>query len=597
MRALAAGLIVAGLLSVGLHSPGVLAAPLTGNLELGGRYTRSDGAGRSSESQGQNATLRLRKSTYVWQPWFAQVNAEVGLSLTRDSSRVEGESTRATSGEVVDGRLDLTLLPPSRFPLRLWLERRDSRFTDDRLIGSSRLDRTLTRYGLRQQYRSPTAGNYVFRLEETVVEQVDDATQRDERLSWSFTGQRRFERHDLGVQLDQDRTSSEPESRRTERSDLSLRHRYTPDMEGPGSITFNNLANANRRRTSTPQLQSRFDRNQLNSTAMWRNLGGRPLDFTANARLMETHSRGGDTASEQQLLALNTGVRYRLSDQWRFNANSGATLQQREHRDATGLTSEQSQVAHQHGAAVDFSSQVRTLAGFRHRWNADLSSNYRDGGDGEGAASGSLGVGQSLDRALASGDFGRLHGRANQSASHRVSSVDESGSSLQHGLALRWNRPLSEGSAFGELQFSDARQFNAGRQARVFQLANLQLSLQQQVSPAQSLSANATLQVSRSGDEAGFDHWQPSTSLGLVYRQQGLFGVQRLHWRSDLRYTSDNLLYLVRREDAFEEREQVRWENRLDYRIGMMSASVSATLTENDGVLDQAYRLTLSRRF
>lgn len=585
------------LLLAGLLSPAALATPLTGSLDLGGRYARSDGAERDSESQGQSATLRLRKSTHLWEPWFAQVNGEVGLSLTRDSARTQGEATRATRGEVVDGKVELTLLPPSRFPLRLWLERRDSRLTDDRLVGPSRLDRTLTRYGLRQQYRSPTAGNYVFRLEETVVEQLDDATQRDERLSWSFTGQRRFSRHDLGLQLDQDRTTSAPEARRTERSDLSVRHRYTPDSEGPASFTLNNLASANRRDTRTPLLHSRFDRDQLSSTALWRNVAGRPLDLNASTRLMETRNRGAVTSSEQQLLSLNAGARYRLSEQWRVNANSGATLQQRETRDAAGLADEESQVAHRHAASLDFTSRVRTLAGFRHRWNADLAGNYRDGGDGEDAASGSLGVGQSLDRALASGGFGRLHGRANQSASHRVSSADVASSNLQHGLALRWDRALEEGSAFGELQFSDARHFEAGEQQRVFQLANLQLSLQQQLSPARSLSANATLQANRSGDETGFGAWQPSTSLAAVYRQQGLFGVQRLHWRSDLRYTSDNLLYLVRREDAFEEREQVRWENRLDYTIGKLSAYFTATLTESDGLLNQAYRLTLTRRF
>lgn len=569
------------------------AAQVNGSLDYTGRYQRSENEGGTNASLNHAGTLRLNTQTYLWEPWFAQVNADIGLSLTRSQSRNTGESETAGSGTSMTGRVDLSLFPSSRFPFRLWVERLDSRLTNDNLAGDRSSDRTRTRTGFDQRFRSRSGGSYGFRLEKTVVQQVDEQSRRDERLNWTFDARKRFEQHDLSMSLkgDRARQASRLDSAR-DSTTLALRHRYTPEES---NLSVNTQANANRRELRSALGDSDLERNQVSSTAIWNNAGERRLRLSGSLRAADSSSGAGANMSEQRLLSTSLGASYRYSDRWNFSVNTGATVRESDRAGRVGENSTR-QTRHQHSAQARFRSEERTFAGIEHSWDANAQTRY-SADDDKQDASASLGVGQRFKRDWARSDSGRLSGQFRQSVSHSESRQDAASTALQNGASLRWEQRLGQDTAYSELQVTDSRQFRGGGLESAFQLVNLQVSAQRRASPDRSLNGNVTLQANRSDDGEGFGDWQPSTSLGVTYNHRGLFGLYRLSWRSDLRYTSDNLLYLVRRDDDVEESQSLRWENRFEYQIGLLSTQFAATVSEADDRLVQSYRLTLSRRF
>lgn len=560
--------------------------PVTGELQYTGRYARADDSGPSRSSESHVGTLRLDTSMPIWEPWLAHLRANVGLSVTETETRRGGEEPSSSTGRLRTGELELNVLPSSRFPLRIWADRRDSRLNDDvQLIGVLGVDRSVTRYGLQQQYTSDAGARYVFRIEETVVKEEAEEDRRDERLNWSLNASQRWTEHDLAVDLRQDQTREGLTGRSTDRDLLAARHRYTPQDR---NYTLNNLVSLTRRDTATPLSGSRFTQNQVTSTGFWRSPGARPLQVTGNLRVMESRSDFGEDETTDQLADLSVGASYQRDEHWRFDATSGVSLRDRD---------DGNELSHRHSASARYSSTRRPLGGFEYRWDADSRVGYRGGDETEDSAEIGVGLGHTLDRDLADGRYGRLRATLQQAASQTWSSTDNDRADLTHGAFLYWDHSAGEVNAFGQLQATDARQFNPNDPDRVFQLVNLQLSVQQQLTREQSISGNASFQASRSGETGDMSDWQPSTSLGLVYNHRQLFGVPRLRLRSDLRYTSDDVLGLLRPEDRLEAAENLRWENRFDYTIGLLDLSLLLALTETGDASNQLYLFRLTRRF
>lgn len=563
-------------------------ATLSGELEYTGRYNRADDGGGTRSTESHVGTARLNLFTPIWEPWFAHLRASVGFSVTETENRGGGEPSSTTTGTLRTGEMELNVVPMSRFPLRIWADRRDSRLNDDvQLIPVLGVDRSVTRYGLQQQYISDRGDRYSFRIEETVVKEDADDSRRDERLNWTFTSSHSWTEHDLTLDLSQDRTKERLTGRRTDRDLIAARHRYTPQ---DANYSVSSLASATRRDTATDLVESRFTQNQLSSTGFWRSPGPRPLRVTGSVRVVETRNELESADFVDRLGDVSVGAYYQRDENWRFDASSGLSLRDRSAADG-------SEFSHRHNARANYSSTRRPLGGFEYRWDADAQVGYRGNSETDDSRQLGAGLGHTLNRALADGRYGRLRSTLQQSVSHTWSSTDDSRTSLVNGAFLYWNHSAGETNAYGQFQATDSRQFNESEPDRVFQLVNLQLSVQQQLARDQTLAGNVTLQTSRSGESGDMDDWQPSTSLGVVYNHRQMFGMPRLRFRSDLRYTSDNVLGLLRPEDRLEDRETVRWENRVDYTIGMLELRFLVALTEADRISNQLYLFQLRRRF
>ncbi|MEY4751601.1 MAG: hypothetical protein RIQ60_3815 [Pseudomonadota bacterium] len=127
-----------------------------GTLAFDLRTLRLSDGSRSSQALVYND---IDLSSHLWQPWFAQVRAGLGLLAERDRrSAPEQPDTRSGTGSVT-GRFALAVFPASRFPFELRADLSDSRVSGDNLGTDFRSQRL----GLTQSWR-PAYGNQNLQL-------------------------------------------------------------------------------------------------------------------------------------------------------------------------------------------------------------------------------------------------------------------------------------------------------------------------------------------------------------------------------------------------------------------------------------------------
>ena len=138
---------------------------------------------------------------------------------------------------------------------------------------------------------------------------------------------------------------------------------------------------------------------------------------------------------------------------------------------------------------------------------------------------------------------------------------------LQHSISLTNGVRSGDTSRYIRLSVLDQRSF--ADEPRNYQIANLQYTMQGQVSRNRSWNVNASVQYGRREQEASIVQAIESTSLSysiaMNYRHAELFDVNNLTFTSDLRWISED----VRTEDPFDpdfeletDRLNSSWRNR-----------------------------------
>jgi hypothetical protein len=143
----------------------------------------------------------------------------------------------------------------------------------------------------------------------------------------------------------------------------------------------------------------------------------------------------------------------------------------------------------------------------------------------------------------------------------------------------------------------DSRTF--GETQSAFQLANLQASGQMQLSRFSSFTANLTLQGTRQEtQESPASGLNVTTNGGLTYQHTRFFGVPRLAYLASYN-RSDYLVNARQQGDLEAPRQQATWtlDQRLEYRIGRIEASLQYRLAEFDGKKNALVFFRLARHF
>ena len=134
-----------------------------GKLALDLRWTSAGDDRRSTQAL---TSGDIEMASYVWQPWFVQVRAGLGLVLAR--SRTLGGDTPPGSDGVVDlnGRVQVSVFPASRFPFEFRAEVSDSRASGETLVTDFR----TYRVGLSQVYQPPRSNSsYALNLDHSRI--------------------------------------------------------------------------------------------------------------------------------------------------------------------------------------------------------------------------------------------------------------------------------------------------------------------------------------------------------------------------------------------------------------------------------------------
>ena len=231
-------------------------------------------------------------ASYVWQPWFIQLRAGVGVVLGRDNNH-GGEAPPTRNGNnALTGRLQVSVFPASRFPFELRADAGDSRASGETLLNDYR---TL-RLSLSQSWRPQTGSDlYVLNLDHSRVRGGDGVS--DALTLLRASGVRQWGRHTLDVGLTwstNTRTDNDDSSRQTS---FTARHAWTPAT----SLTADTLASWNDVRLAIGRGSSRLslasDVRQVSTFASWQPRRGDwgwsesgALVVTGTARVIESGS-------------------------------------------------------------------------------------------------------------------------------------------------------------------------------------------------------------------------------------------------------------------------------------------------------------------
>lgn len=520
----------------------------------------------------QSLMGQVNASTYLWAPWLAQVSGGLGLSF------YTVEADRQQEGEVVTGNIRLNLFPVSHFPFEAYFDFNDSR--QDGSVVSEQF--TTTRYGIKQGY-SPVNSNtrYLFGYDHTTQTRAKTGDDNFDALQLEMSTQ--LKSHSFQVNGRMTENSSADGTLDSSYRSLAGQHAWRPS----GRFSLENLANLTYTESDAgaSPLESTFL--QLNSQGIWRDKTDKWL-VTGGVRMFGFSTAINATEAEIRSLNLNLGANYQYSAATRLFGNYNVT--QTEGATTSGLTTSQTLGASYQPTPLPFGK-------WNYVWGALGSASNRTGEIDSGQHV-SAQLNHGLNRAYSLTDRSSVSLNLSQNLSSEVDTSAESIFRISHAASASWS--LTQDSALTLLMrvsLSDSRSLAGPSQ--VFQLLNVQVSRNQQLSNRSGLTGNLTLQATRQESDAGVVTQNLSGSGDLVYQHQRTFNIPRLRFTSDLRLNlsesqTQNIGELIPNS---REQESMSWENRFDYLIGRTNLSLSLRASMVDGKERELLMFRITRQF
>ncbi len=522
-----------------------------------------DKAGGDASVARHLVAVNLNASTYVWQPWFVQLNGGLGVALNYSDAR-----TGATTGTIASGHSKLLVLPQSRFPLSLHFERSDSQLSGE-LVGIKYTD---TRYGLVQRYRTPAGGTTLLAgYDHDTYNTANDGEDVSNFARLEMT--HHFKDQELKISSRRQKTEHRVSGETYMQDTVIARHSYHPT----GTFNAESLASVIDTADDARFMQSTVRYVQLSSYAFW-NPSDKPVTITGGARYFALSTDGGVTANPMNSINANAGINYNLTRYTRLTGTATATR--------VSTAGHQMLVTTQ-TAGIAYQPAYIYFDRFQYSWNVSGSMKNHSGSEDAGKRlDGQLG--HALQRSFPTGPGAVLTASVSQSVSLHFDSAVGVPQRISNSGMLAWQSTRGGHNTSLRLMVSDSRTFAGGSAGgEIFQLANFQLSSSSRLSMNSGLTGNLTIQavrqVARGVPDTGI---HASSSGNLMYRHNQAFGVPRLRFTSDLKLNANVATPLPWVEN---EGQRSMWENRLDYMVGRLDMRLCVRLSK----IEKTYRTSI----
>lgn len=523
-------------------------------------------------------------NSYIWQPWFAQLQGSLGLVRSKDHGGTGslGSSGSASSHSVTGGGT-VSLFPVSRFPFQGHFESSDSR-ASGQFTGN---DTTTRKLGLRQSFRTVDGNtNYNASFDRNSLN--SDSFGRDTVDVLTGGMSRSFGLHGLELNANHTRNTRSRSDESSEFTRLGARHSYRPQpllsVESLASYSGSNLKLASG--SGLNQTRSQFL--QLNSFGSWRPEEDHPLYLTGSARYFQSMADGGGASGDVRSLGVNVAGLYTYNRNLSGSASAGLAQTQTS-ASAGGLITTQ-------GLGLTYVADPRRFGEFTYSVNAGATAANQTGlQGGRYSLGGTAGHGLTRNYLLTPQQTVTLN--VNQNLGTVYDSVAQSTQSLGHNASLAWRLASGQSmTAYSALSFGDSR--TQGQNSSHFQLVNFQASGQLQMSRYGFGSANLTVQGTRqdapSTPATGFNL---NSNGGFSYQHLQAFGIPRLRYFATYN-RNDQQLSTRLQGDLNAPREQMSqsFEQRLEYNVGKLEFRLSFRLADIDGKKNALLFLRISRQ-
>ncbi len=517
----------------------------------------------------------INASTYLWQPWFATVGGR--LSVTLDSADYTySAGQRNNDSQIITGELDLNVLPRSRTPLSLIFYTSDSRVdtqSDSNLLVDSGQDYKTHRLDLRQTWM--TSNNNYFQGRFSKGRWVSGSDSFDDQ-NVGLEARLNFPGQTLTTTLNSQTTSYSKLDKETENRLLDVDHFWRPTE----SLTIDSMFSLSRVDTSLsrPALvyfdDSTINTMQLSSFALWRSKS-RLLTVNGGIRVADVDTEITDNSGGNFSTNIRGGAIYQFTKNIRgdISAAVGTNDDGLERSDYNNV---RLGGLYQSDLYVPFSDVI-------YQWYASGAlQRAEEAGVAKNSIQGRLGHNMQKTWIVPTSSSINLSLSQTLSQNRLVNGESDTTIFIDHSASLGWNKSAKWILAYARLFAEDRRDVDNKENSQ--QLINFQLSGTLPLNRRSEFNAGFTIQETRYGNLDNI----ATTSGQIGYYHHRIFGVTNLGFRSDVNISKVSLSNGV---DRFE------WDNRLDYRIGLLNCSLNYRIIDREGDRSDLMLVRLSRRF
>jgi len=554
--------------------------------------------GSSSSSQGVFANMAA--ASYIYAPWFARVSGRLGLTTSASSS----ESSGALGGNGdqpkntnVTGGGEINMFSSSRYPLRAYYDRSDSRVSGT-IVNN---DYVSNRFGISQSFRAEdgsSGGNFM--LDRSSVSMTNG--QRDEvtAVNGSYSQQigivqNNFNgRYSLG-----ERTGT---GDKVTLFGLNSSHvaniSDTLNLGGTVNYSDSDIRVSNGLGVSSA---SRGRYMQLYGYGSWlpefEDVEDLPLTLSGGLRYSGQETAFGGESFSAQSLGANLSALYRYSSNLSLSANGAVNQLVQSTGEAVLLT--------QLGSSVAYAGNPLSFGNFSYSWNTGANANWQ-GAAGAMPANTMLNgqLGHSLSRVFTFQPGQTIAFNASQSLGIVESQLVGAAKTLTNTGSVNFG--LAAGERFSgsvSTMLSDVR--TSGYLEQEYQVLNVGFYGQGQLSQLSSANINLMFNYSdqsyQAVDAFGFPITQNSQRWTLngsaAYTHQRFAGVRGLRYNmifaADTRQRDERLFGNVNGEVN---PARFSLTNRLEYRLGLLDFRLSLITNQMAGQKNALLFFQVSRQ-
>lgn len=603
--------VAAGATPAGAAAPGATQDDAAGSLGWGLAPLRWGGQlgvlmRRNSSSDGGSSSdiqeyINLRAASYIYQPWFAQVNGNLQFSFNQGNSSSGSGETSSQDGKNITGGGTLRLFPISRFPFQASFDRSDSRNSSDFVSTAY----TNTRYGFRQSYR-PEDGAYALAGGYDTSTINSNNFGEDTVGTWFGNFSRNTDIQSMQGNLNYSQSTRSQTGDESRLISFDSRHTYQVQE----NITYDSLANItdNTLNYTTPAGTSKIHGRymQFNSSVTWRPEDEEiPLFVTGGLRTLSALNETNGSSTDSQSMGLNLSANYTPSPNLSFNGNGLVTRLASSGAGAQLLTLV--------GGSAVYTGDPLSFGNYSYNWNTGGSASYQSGSGeqgGSGFAANKTLTGQfnhNINRAFNVDGANSWYLMLGQSLSDTSSTQVGNTASVTHTAGVTYRAMAGEAYS-GTVSLNANDMLTTGANAGHFRYLNLQLNGQAQFSSRSTGSVNLTFQwsaqdspqVQDASTFASRDTQNSSMNVfgSAVYQHQRAFSVP------GLRYTMSFNANTLARDDRLAgdvngsiDRITYSVDNRFDYRIGLLDFQLRGLVTESAGKKNALIFFKVTRDF
>ncbi len=430
----------------------------------------------------QTETANLRASSYIYQPWYAQVSGDLGL-LTGSSKQSGGDSGQAVGSRSISTTYggNLNLFPMSRFPFQTYIQTSDSRATAD----TTGAHYTSMRMGARQSYR-PEIGseNYTASVDRSIVTSSGNRSVVD-AMQASYGNN--IDNHGFNASARYTSTSGDVGGQGAKLFGLAGSHSWHPDedLSVATSVNYTNnqitALNGNGLSTNSSQIM------QASSFFTWYPDEDLPLTVNGGANFLHI-----DTATDTASLALSSLSGY-ANASYRFSNNlmgtAGITA-------AQNITDGLSQFSTGQNVSLSYSGNPLIFGDYSYNWGTGggISNLMISNGTPNRSISGQ--IQHSLLRNIVLNENSAITLNASQGLSLGSTSTSGGTSVLSHSGGASWRTGIGD-HATGMMTATLSDTISSGAFPSHFRSFSIQGNVQTQITGHSALAANVNFVVNQ----------------------------------------------------------------------------------------------------